>query len=160
MLLFIDFDGVLHPINQTDPFSLAGALARVLDDFPSVEIVISSAWRKTHSLDQMRAFFPTALRSRIIGVTPVFRIGDADTSAVPGARFHEICKYLTETGNQHRRWLAIDDDPEYFPPGCANLLLCDGRIGFSAREELVLREVITKTKWMTASPTLSGQTTG
>lgn len=46
VILLLDFDGVMYPVNQTDPFWRPERLARVLCDFPSVDIVISSAWRK------------------------------------------------------------------------------------------------------------------
>lgn len=147
MILFLDLDGVMHPVNQTDPFSRADHLARVLCDFPSVEIVISSAWRKTHTLEKIRSFFPATLQGRIVGVTPEFQTGDADTSAVPGARFHEIQSYLAETGKHNRRWIALDDDPDYFPPRCAELLLCDGKHGFGDAEERILRTVLAAYFW-------------
>lgn len=139
MIIFLDFDGVMHPVNQLDLFCREEHLARVLRDFPSVEIVISSAWRKTHTLTKLQTFFLTDLRERIIGVTPVFQIGDADTRTVPGARYHEIQKYLADTGKRNRRWIALDDDPEFFPPRCAGLLLCDGKHGFGVAEEKTLR---------------------
>lgn len=140
--LFLDFDGVMHPINQLDLFCREEHLAQVLRDFPSVEIVISSAWRTSHTLLNMKTFFLTDLRERVIGVTPVFRIGDADTTATPGARYHEIQKYLAATGARGRPWLALDDDPDFFPPRCANLVLCDPKHGFGNVAEKALRAAL------------------
>jgi hypothetical protein len=37
---------------------------------PEVEIVISSSWRETHFLEDLKANFSASLRGRIIGVTP------------------------------------------------------------------------------------------
>ena len=104
----------MHPFNQTDLFCREESLARVLRDFPGVEVVISSSWRETHTLKNMLTFFLTDLRSRIVGVTPVIEIRDAVD--VPGVRLREINKYLVDTGNQHRRWVALDDAPELFLP--------------------------------------------
>lgn len=137
MILFLDFDGVMHPVNQVDLFCREEHLALVLRDFPGVEVVISSSWRETHTLKNMLTFFLTDLRSRIVGVTPVIEIMDAVD--VPGVRWREINKYLTATGNQHRRWVALDDAPELFPHRCAELVLCDGIHGFGKAEEPTLR---------------------
>lgn len=140
MILFLDFDGVMHPVNQVDLFCREEHLARVLRDFPSVEIVISSSWRETHTLTDMQTFFLTDLRSRIVGVTPVIEIRDAGD--VPGVRLREINKYLTDTGNQRRRWVALDDAPELFTPKCAELVLCDGNHGFGNIAEKALRAAL------------------
>ena len=142
MILFLDFDGVMHPINQTDLFCREEHLARVLRDFPDVEIVISSSWRETHTLKNMQTFFLTDLQSRIVGVTPVIEIKDAVD--VPGVRFREIQQYLSDTGNQRRRWLALDDDPGIFPDPCTELVLCDGNHGFGHATEQALRTALWK----------------
>ena len=137
MILFLDFDGVMHPVNQTDLFCREERLASVLRDFPCVEVVISSSWRETYTLKNMLTFFLTDLQSRIVGVTPVVEIRDAVD--VSGVRLREINKYLVDTGNRHRRWVALDDAPELFLPRCAQLVLCDGNHGFGAAEEQTLR---------------------
>jgi hypothetical protein len=116
MILFLDFDGVMHPIDQHNLFCREEHLARVLRKFPDVEIVISSSWRLTHSLQNMQSFFLTDMRSRVIGVTPII---DIEGSVNCGCtRFLEIQKYLADTGNQHRNWVALDDDASLFPFGC------------------------------------------
>jgi HAD domain in Swiss Army Knife RNA repair proteins len=137
VILFLDFDGVMHPFNQTNLFCREESLARFLRDFPEVEVVISSSWRETHTLKNMLTFFLTDLRSRIVGVTPVIEIRDA--ADVHSVRLREIKKYLIDTGNQHSRWVALDDTPELFSPKCAELVLCDGNHGFGEAEEQILR---------------------
>jgi hypothetical protein len=124
MIIFLDFDGVMHPTNQRNLFCREEHLARVLSGFKEVEIVISSSWRLTHSLKNMQTFFLTDLRSKVVGVTPVI------DSNVQFVRFYEIQKYFADTGNQHRHWVALDDDAVLFPPECPELILCDGDIGF------------------------------
>ena len=57
MIVFLDFDRVMHPVNPNDLFCREDHLARVLRDFTSVELVISSAWRKTHTLKNLQTFF-------------------------------------------------------------------------------------------------------
>lgn len=60
MILFLDFDGVLHStqaieadgsIFRENAFKLIPALEAVLRDFPVVLIVISSVWRNFERLD-------------------------------------------------------------------------------------------------------------
>ena len=53
-LLFLDFDGVLHPTHFAgeDPFNRADLLEEVLANL-QVEIVISSSWRFTHSVSKL-----------------------------------------------------------------------------------------------------------
>lgn len=96
MIIFLDFDGVMHPANQRNLFCREEHLARVLNGFQEVEIVISSSWRLTHSLKNMQTFFLTYLRSKVVGVTPVI------DSNVQFVRFYEIQKYFADTGNQYR----------------------------------------------------------
>ena len=78
MILFLDFDGVLHPLftrpelppEESRPFCYLPRFATVLRDYPSVEVVISSTWRITRDLEQLREPFPHVLRPRVIGTTP------------------------------------------------------------------------------------------
>ena len=64
--LFLDFDGVLHPdrysLSNYDPdrvfrsnevFSQAPVLAGLITEFPC-QIIISSSWRFTYNLDEMK----------------------------------------------------------------------------------------------------------
>src|SRR5687768_16516543 len=80
-ILFVDFDGVLHPAGAGAPkFSRLWLLADFLRE-PShldIEVVISSTLREVHSLAELRAFFPADLRERIVATTPV--LDEFDTS--------------------------------------------------------------------------------
>lgn len=51
MILFLDFDGVLHPITGSTPFQIASvnALEVVISQFPDLNIVVSSSWREERS---------------------------------------------------------------------------------------------------------------
>ena len=46
MILFLDFDGVLHPEPSLakDAFCRLPLIEEILQDFPQVQIVVSSAW--------------------------------------------------------------------------------------------------------------------
>ena len=63
MILFLDFDGVLHPeysdraVPDEIAFCHLPRFEAVLRDFPNVEIVISSTWRYHLPLDALRERF-------------------------------------------------------------------------------------------------------
>lgn len=72
MILFLDFDGVTHP----EPYALETAFQQlpfieaVVRDMAGVEIVITSSWRESHSLEALRKFFALDIRPLVVGATP------------------------------------------------------------------------------------------
>jgi hypothetical protein len=143
MILFLDFDGVLHDF----PTPL-GALWRhlprllaVLGDHPEVAVVVSSSWRCSEDwLDVV----PVELRARVVGFTPVIPQPirqQYPVGYVPEpVRYQEILSYLLRTQNNGEPWIALDDDRTLFPDNCQNLILCNG--GFQDQEEEALRAVL------------------
>jgi HAD domain in Swiss Army Knife RNA repair proteins len=136
-VLFLDFDGVLHPEGcaERDHFcylpNFCEAL-RVADRNGSMPLVISSLWRHHCTLDQIRANFPQDLKKRIVGVTPYMtdaelqRISDwAPYGGEQSRNCHrqrEVLMWMNAhapTGN----WLAIDDRAVYFHKDTPNLFL-------------------------------------
>ena len=78
ILLFLDFDGVLHPqyegqqqVPDEVAFCHLPRFEELLRDFPEVDVVISSAWRKQITLDELKNYFSEDIRTRIVGATPV-----------------------------------------------------------------------------------------
>ena len=147
MILFLDFDGVLHPMfpredlkhAENQHFSYMPRLESVLRDFPHVDIVVSSDWRKMHTLEQLRGFFSPDIAQRIIGVTPaVERVGVA-VSYAERVRHSEVLAWLDANGHAATPWLALDDDPENFPPPAPLVLCADG---FHDVEEAALRSML------------------
>lgn len=139
MILFLDFDGVLHPfptpVDPTQLFINLGRLEQVFRDYPHTRIVISSTWREKHSFAELTALFSPDIRNRIIDVLPVIEIHSlADMEAI---RFREISKYLN---GREDNWIALDDDPDLFPKDCANLIHCID--GFGDEEEEQLRNAL------------------
>lgn len=142
MLLFLDFDGVMHPLfpraDRTDEenllFSYLPRLEAVLREFPAVKIVIASDWRKRHSLAELRRMFSEDLRFRIVGV-----IGIDDADRELGNRQRLVERYLAEHGLADAAWLAIDDDVGNYLAG-ESLVLCDD--GFREEEERALRAAL------------------
>jgi hypothetical protein len=136
MILFLDFDGVLHPFSRPNgPLVHVPHFERVMREFPDVDIVISSAWREGHSLQQLRAFFSEDIASRIVDVTP-----QLDSMDHPFIREAEIRAWLRSAGREREAWVALDDIAPFFSPACRNLLLVDTEVGFNRSTEEKLRK--------------------
>ena len=136
MILFLDFDGVLHCLGQP-VFEHLPRFEAVLRDFPQLEVVISSAWRENYSLDALSAFFSEDVRPRIVGTTPV--ITNESLPYPRHVRHKEIQEFIEKTGCDARLWLALDDDQTLFPLDCPSLILCEPVTGFDDEAADVLR---------------------
>lgn len=133
-VLFLDFDGVLHPFGEAKDklFCAIPLLEEVLREFPSTDVVISSSWREVYSLDLIRDFFSPDIGQRIIDAAPV----RPPNREIPT----ELWSYVREGEcvvwmRRHRRrasWLALDDDAWRFRPFSQHLMLVDGSLGLTA----------------------------
>ena len=72
-LLFIDFDGVLHPLDDVHRpdgwFRWLPVLADLLAPWPDVRLVVHSSWRYDHSDAELRVLLGQ-LSSRVVGSVP------------------------------------------------------------------------------------------
>ncbi|WP_217997769.1 HAD domain-containing protein [Paraburkholderia kururiensis] len=130
MVVFLDFDGVLHPFCEryARPFCDLPRFEAVMRSAPAASIVITSSQRENCTLAELSAPFAADIAARIVGATPVLPItGVADLA---GSRHREIFAYLG--AHPAAEWIAVDDDATLYVPGLANLLLCDD--GFGPRE--------------------------
>lgn len=123
MILFLDFDGVLHSAETTDKaaaFCHRPVFEAFLREYPHVEVVFSTSWRLLKGLNTLRAYFSEDVRHRFIGVTP-------DFTEEGELRSTEILAWMSFHWQTHpdRRFLALDDDPNQFPRECGWLVLCD-----------------------------------
>jgi hypothetical protein len=98
------------------------ALETVLRARPAVEVVISSTWRSTRTLDELRAIFSDDIATRIIGVTPQWRDFQDDANWGTYVRQAEIEAWLRTNGRAWEEWVAIDDQRALFRPFCKNLV--------------------------------------
>jgi HAD domain in Swiss Army Knife RNA repair proteins len=146
MILFLDFDGVLHPQyeNQTVPVDVAFChLARfeaVMREFPAVEIVISSTWREQFSLDNLRSRFSSDIATRITGTTLLPK--DQVVPRLVELREWEIVTWLTVQGRCDEPWIALDDAAWQFKHHRNHLVSCTGYVGFDAIAEQRLRAAL------------------
>lgn len=154
-ILFLDFDGVLHPdevyrvgdkiVLKMDGFCLfewAPLLNEILAPYPSLKIVLSTSWARVLGVGEARSWLTEGLRKRVIGAT-----------------WHAHCprgwelypRYAQVLGDvkrhAHRRWLAIDDSGEGWPSEHRDrLVLCDPLLGLGAAA--VQNELRSKLAWL------------
>ena len=146
MILFLDFDGVLHPQYEDQPVPAEVAFCHlprfeaVMRDFPAVEIVISSTWREQFDLDALRAKFSPDIAARITGTTPL--AVDALPPHMVEVREWEILTWLQRNHRQGEEWIALDDCAWQFKHHRDQLVACTGYIGFDSRAESKLRAAL------------------
>ena len=139
-ILFLDIDGVLHPDGPGDyaDFSCLPRFCDVLraaDPAGVVPIVISSAWRHTQRLEDIKRNFPKDISLRIVGVTPdvlqtnaSWMVSDAlldGASVSTHKRQSEIMAWICRNAPAGR-WLALDDRASGFEGHCRHLFLVPG----------------------------------
>jgi hypothetical protein len=135
VVLFSDFDGVVHPRptagRTAGLFCSMHLLEEVLREIPEVEVVISSSWREHHPFEEIREYFAEDLRSRVVGVTQSLshKRSPAWLRAYP--RHAECIAWLQRNRLRGTYWLALDDSPEEFAPGCTQLIAVDGTEGLT-----------------------------
>ena len=135
MILFLDFDGVMHPDRcpaRTRLFEQAPRLAATLAPFPEVRIVLSTAWRNLVTFDQARGCLGSRLAARVCGSTPNTGTFDARCELAAYHRHAECIQWLQVNAPRALPWLALDDRPAWFAPYCQNLICCDPVVGFDA----------------------------
>lgn len=137
MILFLDFDGVLHAIGKhvfgDQKFSKLPLLEDWLRTHPEINVVISSSWRDTMSVEKLESFFSADIRPRIIDKCP-----QLPWEPEPEFwRYEEIMAWIKQT-NYQGKWLALDDAVHEFPPNFDLLVVCDHEVALDQR---VLKEL-------------------
>jgi hypothetical protein len=144
MILFLDFDGVLHPIpcKNADLLCHIPRLEKVLRDYPQVQIVISSLWRCEQPIEQLRGWFSEDIRPRVIGITPFISECDERTGFIIAQTRHaEILEWI-EQNKYSGPWVALDDAVNQFPEGCGQLIACQTETGFDVHAAAELRAYV------------------
>ena len=135
IVLYLDFDGVLHPEDVwrrpgTGPyvaspwghalFEHAALLARCIEPYPELRIVLSTSWvRVFRSVRKVARRLPPELRRRVVGATFHSRMDPVWFRSVPrGVQvWGDVCR------RQPAAWFALDDDDIGWPAVCrANLV--------------------------------------
>ncbi len=121
LVLFLDFDGVLHHenvriSNKQGPFLLAperyrlfqhaDLLAQLLAPYPQVQIVLSTSWAMHFGVAEAARRLPPELKARVIG-------GTFDARHMNKDEFHMLPRGAQVIADVQRRqprdWLALDD---------------------------------------------------
>lgn len=133
MVLFLDFDGVLHPQEHGgELFCRRPLLWDILRARPQVRVVFSTAWREKYALEELVAFATAGggedLAARFVGVTPIHPLDLAEECR---HREKECLAWLA--ANRHGGpWLAVDDVEQWF--SCPQLYLVDCETGLTAED--------------------------
>lgn len=156
MILFLDFDGVLHrnavylekrrPVLKAEGFLFMWSehLINALDPFPEIEIVLSTSWVRARGYSRARKALPKLLRDRVIGATWHSSFGRSKLGGfkVPHCTWDELSRYEQIARYVHRakltNWVAIDDNGEGWPLKHADkLILTDPNKGIADPAALV-----------------------
>lgn len=144
VLLYLDFDGVLHPddvwhladgttqLGESSAghrlFEHAQLLIEVLRRFPLVGLVLSTSWVRVYGLEAAVARLPAELKARIVGATfDPSRDGPGFASM---ARGYQVLEDARRRGIA--RWLALDDEGKNWPEEeRSRLVLTDPELGLA-----------------------------
>jgi hypothetical protein len=130
--LFLDFDGVLHPtLCKPDEYFCRLPFFEDCVHEKSLNIVISSSWRFHHTFNELISLFPRHLQGMIVGVTGKAVVGQH-------SRWNEILNYTNLNGTQN--WKILDDSNFEFPSNTSQVILCDGAVGITDKEVVLVRE--------------------
>jgi hypothetical protein len=128
-IIFLDFDGVLHPTQFLGFEEINGELVLTDEDCKFCwadylweilngaicDLVVHSSWRNYYSLEEIRAMLPEELANRVIAVTH------------GKDRYESIMEYVQRI--RPDAYLILDDSADEFPDNCSELLLCDSQQG-------------------------------
>lgn len=129
-ILFLDFDGVLHPTPSEALFIHNGLLHRWLRAAPEVDVVFSTSWRSSfdfETLVECVAFEAPDLASRFVGAIPEVDRGALDR------RGDECRLWLEAEGRDGEPWCALDDQPAWFLDSDP-VVAVDPAVGLTARD--------------------------
>lgn len=137
MILFLDFDGVLHPDtieDASDLFCCRRHLWTMLDEAQLLEVVLSTSWRFKHSLDDMVAQVTAGggehHAPRFIGATPKLEV-ENEKSDLYRSREKECLAWLQASGEPSREWIALDDVAYLFSFPQPRLVLVNHETGLT-----------------------------
>ena len=145
--IFLDFDGVLHPMHQAKESLFQGLPlfeSIVLNYSPQeLQVVVSSSWGRVYPFEEIKALFSPRVQPYVIDITPQF----FETENLPSElwsflRHGECWMWMHQNMPPESPWLAIDDDPRYFLPDFPQLLLTDPDLGLTKNDARTLAALI------------------
>ncbi|CAN7625007.1 HAD domain-containing protein [Acidovorax sp. LjRoot38] len=133
-ILFLDFDGVLHPehCHASKHFCCLPILEDALRHVPACQVVITSTWRLEKSFEDLLQRFSLDITALIDGVTPRYcELVNVPNTLVGYDREAECHAWLWANKLPHCNWVAVDDRSWLYRPFCKSLFLVDGRTGLT-----------------------------
>ncbi|MHB8914867.1 MAG: HAD domain-containing protein [Thiobacillus sp.] len=140
-VLFLDFDGVLHPdsVYQRSNgaiemysmladeghalFEYCGYLIDILKRYPHIHLNLSTSWvRVLRSVDKAKGYLPPALADKVLGA--VWHPGEP-ASWASLSRYEQIIRFVRRY--HLTRWVAIDDDAKGWPSNQSHRLVRTNR---------------------------------
>lgn len=148
LLLYLDFDGVLHhhdvwwhelvgPYMRAPEeyklFQHLPLLERMLEPYPHVRIVLSTSWVHRYGCAKAAKQLGPRLRQRVVGATFHSRMSQDLFTALP--RGTQVWDDVQR--RKPKNWIALDDDPEGWPTESAGKFIqTDAKDGISTVEVL------------------------
>lgn len=148
LLLYLDFDGVLHHENvlwsrtlgaylsapdQYKIFQHIGLLETLLAPYPQVRIILSTSWVRRYGCSKTAKQLGPRLRQRVVGATFHSRMNE--DLFIDKPRGQQVSEDV-----QRRKpldWIALDDDGDGWPPESAGKFIkTHNKDGISAPEVL------------------------
>ncbi|WP_130927207.1 HAD domain-containing protein [Pseudomonas sp. Sample_14] len=145
-ILFLDFDGVLHPdaayfgrqglVLKAEGvlFMWAPILAEILDEFPMVSLVLSTSWVRHLGHKRAVRYLPQELQERVIGATWHSSMANTwvdETQWDGSTRYNQICRYAARAKLQ--KWIALDDDGQgWAESSLGHLVACNPALGLGS----------------------------
>lgn len=129
LILYLDFDGVLHHENvlwhprkgaylsapsQYTLFQHVDLLTEVLVPYPQVRIVLSTSWVRQYGYTGTAKRLPSSLHARVIGAT--FHSKMDKVLFLQASRGMQVWSDVLR--RKPRDWLALDDDHVNWPAWC------------------------------------------
>lgn len=129
LVLYLDFDGVLHHENvhfrkgkgaHLDAparyvlFQHVDLLTEILVPFPEIKIVLSTTWVRLYGCNGAAKRLPHGIRGRVIGATYHSSMDPNEFYAAP--RGMQVWSDVLR--RQPKDWLALDDDYLHWPAWC------------------------------------------
>lgn len=120
-LVFLDFDGVLHPLDSALPeghrFCWLHVLESLLVGHPDVHIVVHSSWRYEYIDQELRALLEP--------------LGPKYVGSAPRGPREQAIELVLQANRLVRHHLVLDDDKQEFTGTAVNLLLLNPQRGIS-----------------------------
>ena len=144
MILFLDFDGVTHPVDDSEMhFSRTPHLWDLLRRQLDVSVVFSTGWRFTHELADLVAYATEDggedLANRFIDMTPTIRRSEAEE---PRSRELDCFAWLRSKKMERQPWLALDDTPSLFSQSARHLYSVNPKTGIMYYDvELIIKRM-------------------